>query len=389
METMKIDGKKFNIKPKNRFNPFKPTIYVAESASENTQPKAGALLQLAAAAYIALTPATGVAQEAQQPPQQTAEQQPDGKATKDTVFDGLYSKFTPSYVSIAGSIGKDRGNDFWNSGARLRLVTYPVGNVFSELSAAGTVGEFALDEQGAHRQVTARMIEKIGYDFLREKAAEKGVFGSHVLIPVIVGGVEKASRNRGAFVTEETLPQVGLGVLYMNEDKGLQITGDYRRIFSGDLEAKFGLDGKVEGDVAQFGASYDIDVTGTVLVAQARIHRIKGDLEGAVNGMPVRLESTSKGYGGLFGVIQDTRALVKGTYVGGAVNWMDTRLDNKSSVAAIANDHNIKQNWMAVLGLRPSEYVRFLPDDAIATVSFGRDNSNEVAFLLSYRLGGK
>ena len=386
METIKIGGKRFNIKPKNRFHPFEPTIYVAEAASENPQQsRAGALLSLAAAAYLALTPAAQ-AQEAPQPQQQQAAEEPEKEDAKDVVFDGLYSRLTPSYALIAGSIGKNRGSDFWNSGIRARAVGYPISDVFGELNTAGTVGEFSLDEQGEHRQVTGGVFGKVGWDFLRSKPAEKGVFNDQVFIPFVVGGYEKASRNDGAFVREETLSQIGLGALYMNGP--FQITGDYRHM-SGGIGAKFDLDGKLKGDVAKLSASFDIESTGTVLIAQARIHRMEGELEGAVNGMPVKLTSTSRGYGGLFGAIQDTRALAKGTYAGAAVSWKDTRLDNESSVAAIANDRNIERNWMGVLGCRLSEYAPFLPDDGIVAVGFGRDNSNEITVLFSYRFGSK
>jgi hypothetical protein len=234
--------------------------------------------------------------------------------------------------------------------------------------------------------VTGGVFGKVGWDFLRSKPAEKGVFNDHVFIPFVVGGYEEASRNDGAFVREETLPQIGLGALYMNGP--FQITGDYRHMF-GDVEAKFDLDGKLKGDVAKLGASFDIESTGTVLVAQARIHRMEGELEGVVNGTPVRLASTSRGYGGLFGAIQDTRALVKGTYLGAAVSLKDTRLDNESNVASVANDRSIERNAMGIVGFRLSEYARFLPDDGIVAVRFGQDNSNEITVLFSYRLGGK
>ena len=390
METIKIGGKRFNIKPKNRFHPFEPTIYVAEAASENTQSsRAGALLSLAAAAYLALTPAAE-AQEAPQPQQQQAAEEPGKEAAKEVVFDGFYSRLTPSYALVAGSMGKNRGSDFWNSGIRARAVGYPISDVFGELNTAGTVGEFSLDEQGEHRQVTGGVFGKVGWDFLRSKPAEKGVFNDQVFIPFVVGGYEKASRNDGAFVREETLSQIGLGALYMNGP--FQITGDYRHM-SGGIGAKFDLDGKLKGDVAKLGASFDIESTGTVLIAQARIHRMEGELEGAVNGMPVKLTSTSRGYGGLFGVVQDTQKWVKGTYVGLAVMGTDTRLDNESSIAAILNDRQITRNVSAIVGARPSEWARFLPDDLIAGATFGlghdNDKSNEFTLLVGYRFGGK
>lgn len=375
MEDITINSVRYSVTTKNKWNPFKPTIAVAEkNPSRSTLSRVAAPVVLATS--VALSSAQ--AQEAQKP---TAEAK---EGAKDTVSDGEFSGLLsahPDRLRVRATYGDDDGKRYWNAGADVRLVKHPfeMYNFLADVRAGTTIARYALDEQGEHRQNTGNIYVAFGPNFWDQGERRKL---ENVLALQFVGSYERAWRSDHASIKREGYPRWGIrGVL---KDGPLQADVEYTHIDDGRVEGHKGFDGEVEGDLVQGSLSYDLN--STIVFAQARGLWAKADLEGRVNGVPVEFSSDTASYAARLGIAHDTSNVVGyPTFVAATGSWEDKRSNNKASFRDMPDDHNEKFSATGILGAQVPSSSILVPRYVVATGTIGEKGSYDVGVMFIFK----
>ena len=244
-------------------------------------------------------------------------------------FAGLESSKSPSQAVIF-SQASDKTKAI---GGSVKITGYPLApddllsGILLEGKAGASYEKFDFDP--SYGQLTFDASGAVFYDFDKRDPQQNATYDDDVIAFGIKGGMNKIKLDE-VFVKDATQPYLGPITRFMSGP--LQIQAEYLHTLGGEISAKEGFSGELNGGVANTLLSYD---SGTALpfdgrlvpIASASYGDIEQKIEGRINNVKLSETDTTKTLSGTIHLL----AVFNNFYAGPSLSMINQNTERKAS----------------------------------------------------------